>query len=427
MQPLFEPQRYIRDYFDLGDEFNFASNEDKLLEIANCVYHGFNLYSALKNHCEEHPERKSRFCRKLTEYIEMIRGGKNGTITHLYSLDLYTFEQLVDLFKEEVFRLYRFPRQGKPYFASLKEYFNPDFLKQFSCKDKNGKKEQLGYPTPLAKIPITEEELRKINPWDGLGQYVKPIENVTTLFDEEAECVLKCDEPYIKEFNERHKIKGSKYKYRIQKWPKPFVGNPLTSKVVLLSLNPGFKDKTHRMLASVMNNYYSERINKQLLDQMCLETPSMFCPNNKPGDFKITYLEAQAMVDDWYWYDKIEDFRRSARLSKNNMYHDPLYNDFSVIEYVGYASSNYKDAPNGRIFPSQNFTKLLIQYLTFNTKKTFVVTRSENRWHSFIGDEIWNKLEQENRLILGRKIRIKNLNEKGLGKKDFDRLVDIIK
>ena len=52
MQPLFEPQRYIRDYFDLGDEFNFTSNENKLLEIANCVYHGFNLYEALKEHCE---------------------------------------------------------------------------------------------------------------------------------------------------------------------------------------------------------------------------------------------------------------------------------------------------------------------------------------------------------------------------------------
>lgn len=427
MKPLFKPQRYIRDYFDYGVEFNFASKEEKLLEIANCVYHGFNLYSALKEHCKDHPERKSRFCRKLTEYIEMIRGGKNGTITHLYSLDQFTFEQLVDLFKEEVLRLYRFPRYGKPYFASVKEYYNPDFIKQFIRKDIYGKKEQMGYPTPLAKIPITEEELKEINPWDGSEQYVKPIESVTTLYDEEAECVLKCDEPYIKEFNERHKVKGSEYKYRIQKWPKPFVGNPLTSKVILLSLNPGFKERTHRMVASVMNNYYSEKINKQLLDQMSFNTPSMFCPNTKPYGYMITYLEAQAMVDDWYWYDKIENFRKSAGLSKTDMYHDTLYDVFSVIEYVGYASSNYKDAPDDRIFPSQNFTKLLIQYLTYNTKKVFVVTRSENRWHNFIGDEMWNKLEQESRLILGRNIRIKNLNENGLGKVDFDRLVNILK
>ncbi len=427
MEPLFDPQRYIRDYFDLGDEFDFASNEDKLLEIANCVYHGFNLYKALKEHCEEHPERKSSFCLKLTEYIEMIRGGKNGTITHLYGLNQYTLEQLVYLFKEEVLRLYRFPRHGKPYFASVKEYYNPDFIKQFIKKDIDGKMEQLGYPTPFVKIPITEEELREINPWDGSEQYVKPIESVTTLYDEEAKCVLKCDEPYIKEFNERHKIKGSEYKYRLQKWPKPFVGNPLTSKVILLSLNPAFKERTHRMVASIMNNYYSEAINKQLLDQMSFDTPSMFCPNTKPGDFKMTYLEAQAMVDNWYWYDKIENFRRIAGLSRTNMYHDPLYNDFSVIEYVGYASSNYDDAPNNRIFPSQNFTKLLIQYLTYYTKKVIVVTRSENRWHNFIGDEMWSILEQEGRLILGRNIRIKNLNKKGLGEEDFNRLVNSLK
>ena len=93
MKPLFEPQRYIRDYFDLGDEFNFTSNENKLLEIANCVYHGFNLYEALKEHCEEHPERKSRFCLTLTKYIELIRGEKNGVITTLYSYDQFTFKQ----------------------------------------------------------------------------------------------------------------------------------------------------------------------------------------------------------------------------------------------------------------------------------------------------------------------------------------------
>jgi hypothetical protein len=65
--------------------------------------------------------------------------------------------------------------------------------------------------------------------------------------------------------------------------------------------------------------------------------------------------------------------------------------------------------------------------LAFNSDKVFVVARSENKWHKFIGDEIWKKLEQENRLILGRKIRMQSLTEVGLGKDGFDRLVDILK
>ena len=181
------------------------------------------------------------------------------------------------------------------------------------------------------------------------------------------------------------------------------------------------------MLANAMDIHYREAINKQLIDQMSFNTPSFFCSNIKGGGLELSYQEAQAFVDNWYWYDIIEDLRDHADLPKTNLYHDPLYEKLSVIQYVGYASTEYKSAPNGRIFPSQHFTKLLIQHLAFNSDKVFVVARSENKWHKFIGDEIWNKLEQENRLILGRKIRMQSLTEVGLGKDGFDRLVDILK
>lgn len=317
-------------------------------------------------------------------------------------------------------RLFRFPRIGNPYFVPVKDYYD-GVIKHFKGKDISDLKKALGNPTPFEKIPTTEKELREINPWDGAIQFVKPLESVTTLFDKDAECVLKCDEPYIKEFNELYK--GTPCEYRIQKWPKPFIGNPLTSKVVLLSLNPGFNDRTNRMLANAMDIHYREAINKQLKDQMSFNTPSFFCSNIKDGGLELSYLEAQAFVDNWYWYDIIEDFREQAGLPKSNS----LYKNLAVIQYVGYASAEYKSAPNGRIFPSQHFTKLLIQHLAFNSDKVFVVARSENKWHKFIGDEIWNKLEQENRLILGRKIRLQSLTEVGLGKDGFDRLVEILK
>ena len=420
MEPIFKPSRYIRDYFDLGEEFDFASKEDKLLEIANCVYHGYNLYDALKEHCEEHPERDSSFCISLCQYIELVRGEQSGimvTIRHLFTL-----KQLCDLFKNEVISLYRFPRYGKPYFASVKGYYD-GIIKKYSGKGLADRKNAYGISTPLAIVPITEDELREINPWYGPEQFVKPIKG-PVLFDENTACVLKCDEPYITEFNEQYK--GTPYEYRIQKWPKPFMGNPLTAKVVLLSLNPGFKDRQKRLLAKALDIYYCEAIKKHLHEQTDLKAVSMFCPNYKSGDLDITYLEAHTLVDN-YWYDMIEKIRNDARIPKSEEYFDPLYTRLSVIEYLGYASESYEDLAKGRILPSQHFTKLLIQYLTFNSDKTFVVVRSEKRWRRLIGEEMWDYLAMNNRLILGKKARRQSLTDTGLEKEDYNRLVELLK
>ena len=89
--------------------------------------------------------------------------------------------------------------------GGLKSLHYKDVLKNFKGKDFNDIKKAFGCPTPLANVPITEDELRKINPWDGPEQFVKPIESPTVLFDENAACVLKCDEPYITDFNKQYK------------------------------------------------------------------------------------------------------------------------------------------------------------------------------------------------------------------------------
>ncbi|MCR4816058.1 MAG: hypothetical protein K5842_02595 [Bacteroidales bacterium] len=433
MKPLFEPQRDIRDYFDAGVEFNFASKEDKLLEIANCVFHGYNLYNALERYLEEHREshRRRTFCNTLCEYIGILRGDESIT-SFIHARGKLTLKQLVNLFTKEVVRLYRHPRHGKPYFASVKEYYD-DVINNFSGKDRIN---AIKRPTPLAKIPITEKELREINPWDALDgaeQYVKPIESVTTLFDERAECVLKCDKNTLDEHNKI--FKGTEYEYCGHKWPKPFIGNPFTSKVILLSLNPRFKDESHRMIAETMNIYYCEAINQQLLEQMRFNTRSLFCSDRKLGIYKTTIYEAQGLVDGWYWNNKIKDFRDKAekiglpKISPKDKQRDPLYENLSIIQYVGYASPHFEKVPKGKKFPSQYFTKLLIQYLAFNSDKVFVVARSKDKWRSSLGKEIWDKLEQDHRLICRKGGgRMHGLTETtGLEKVDFVRLVDILK
>ena len=351
----------------------------------------------------------------------MIRGGGINHIDKYVSDDKIKLKQLVKLFQDEIRNLYRFPLAQNPYFADVRHYY--DELTKRHYIDADEFRQLWCSPTPLDRIPISEEEVLSMNPWGSSLEYVDPIRGGSTIYDDNAQCVLKCDEAYISEHN-RHK--DAKYKYRIQKWPKPFLGNPLTAKVVLLSLNPGFKDWQKRVLAKALTIYYREAIFKHLVEQSGLKAVSMFCPNNKPSDLDITYLEAHTLVDN-YWYGMIEKFRNAAGIPKSNEVFDPLYTRLSVIEYMGYASKKYTDLAKGKILPSQYFSRMLIQHLTMNRKTVFVVVRSEERWRKLLGERIWNKLEQEDRLIVGRKIICQSLTATGLGENEFLKLVNLLK
>ena len=94
---------------------------------------------------------------------------------------------------------------------------------------------------------------------------------------------------------------------------------------------------------------------------------------------------------------------------------------------MGYASKNYKDLAKGIILLSQYFSRMLIQHLTMNRKTAFVVVRAEEQWRKLLGERIWNKLEQEDRLIVSRKIRRQSLTATGLGENGFRKLVNLLK
>jgi hypothetical protein len=195
--------------------------------------------------------------------------------------------------------------------------------------------------------------------------------------------------------------------------PEPFNGNPLRSKVVILSLNPGYKYRVNNLVARLLQMIQPiEEAVKQHKDlQLKLSVGSFFCKrnHNKAGGV-LSYRDAHCMLDDWYWYDIFEEFRKNAELEPENDTNDIIFNHTSLVQYVGYISKSWKSLPN--ILPSQRFTKLLIQYLTLNTDTLFVISRSESEWKELIGDEIRDILESENRLIHRKKYDVTNKNGK---------------
>ena len=71
----------------------------------------------------------------------------------------------------------------------------------------------------------------------------------------------------------------------------------------------------------------------------------------------------------------------------------------------------------------------MVKYLATKTDKTFLVLRSEKLWKEVFGEEIWNKLENEGRMVTKGHKGMSQKISRGNLKKDngFDKLVNILK
>ena len=391
-----------RTYFDDGaDEFKDITFEEKLLEIAYCVWHGLSLYDEIKTTLQEHTSvNESTIKRCLFMYIEYLRSGDFKNISYVIlnkKLNGKTgIKQAAALLSDELMLRYRLPANGEPHYLAIAHW---------KYKELEGKVDYTK-PTTVLAIPLTEQEILDINPWQSI--YVNP--NRSALYDPDAEWLLIEDEKMIKDFNEKT---DKEYRFELGMRPEPFNGNPLRSKVVILSLNPGYKYRVNNLVARLLQMIQpiEEAVKQHKNLQLKLSVSSFFCKrnHNKAGGV-LSYRDAHCMLDDWYWYDIFEEFRKNAELEPENDTNDIIFNHTSLVQYVGYISKSWKSLPN--ILPSQRFTKLLIQYLALNTDTLFVISRSESEWKELIGDEIWDMLESENRLVHRKKYDVTNKNGK---------------
>ena len=398
--------RTIRAYFGIGAESEALSIDKKLLELGYCLWQGLDLYSAVKSYLEGHAEHEDSIKSGIANAIETLRGDEShqGRLTYLLTIQGGTadgqtikplsMKKLVELFSAELLLRYR-----------------PHYLIEYHCNYKELAEKYDGMelvnvllsPMPATDMPISEQELKDINPWKSLYEYINPIDDV--FFDKDSNWLLKDDAYYIKEFNRANK---GDFEFITNIRPEPFVGNPLTSKVVILSLNPGYIYRVNDMLVRVLPPQITEVIKYQLNAQLSFRAKSFMCENTNTS-WNVTYREAQNMIGDWYWYDIFENFRKEAGLSAEDSPEDVIYDNVSIIQYIGYASKSYKSLPAGVMLPSQRFTRLLVHYLAINKKDVlFVVSRSEREWRKLIGDEIWTLLEQENRLVHRKQFTNKN-------------------
>lgn len=386
-----------RTYFDdLSEEYKDASTDKKLLEIAYCIWHGLSLYDEVKTMLQEHTQVKEHTIKScLLSYIEYLRSGDMKNKSYIILKDKLTLKQASDLLSEELMLRYRLPANGTDnhYLVTAhwdyNETQNKDYFK----------------PTKVSAVPLTEQEIRDTNPWQS--SYVRP--NPSALYDPDAEWLLTCDEQIIKEFNQKNK--NTDYKFMLGMRPEIFNGNPLKSKVVILSLNPGYVYRVNNLYVRLLQMVQpiEEAVKQHKDNQLKLSASSFFCQRNQTNDGgMISYRDAHCAVDDWYWYDIFKEFRKKAGLPDENDMNDVIFNNVSLVQYVGYISKSWKSLH--KLLPSQRFTRILIHYLALNTDTLFVVSRSEKLWKRLIGDEIWEMLDNDKRLVHRKKFE----NKKGI-------------
>ena len=187
----------------------------------------------------------------------------------------------------------------------------------------------------------------------------------------------------------------SEHQYKLNVPAYPWYGNPLTAKVIVLSLNPGYVEheskiaSLYRFLPQGMVEGYAEHLRSMLTFQC-----RGFLPEDCGGN-GITARDLANIHQSYYWEDRLT---RAFVNEDTGLSFENINDRFAVIQYVGYSSKAYSPFKKGHTLPSQHYTKQLIQYILHNNPETiFIVARAEKCWRALLGN-MWDN----NRFFVSR-------------------------
>lgn len=232
---------------------------------------------------------------------------------------------------------------------------------------------------------------------------------------EEDELIYPGDETFIHQFNAKNK---PLYQYVVGVPPMPFSGNLLDAKVVILTLNPGYVAKENK-------DACMERPIREKEQLMCLMKNALLFRNDAIYDnYEISRIQG-----DHYWEHSFASLAMEAYGRPSTEVGHPIYHDIAFMQFIGYHSVKFKHSVGVKHLPSMVYTSLLAKYLATKTDKVFLILRSETQWKELFGEELWEQLQEEGRVITKGHKGVSQYITRGNIKKDngYDRLVEILK
>lgn len=416
----------VRSYIDgFAHEFSETDEWTKIAHIAYRLKRGVNLMPSFMEDIEQHMadpayhNYENTAKQSIASYIELLRIDENYVLS-MELAESNTFPKLFQLLTEEI--LYRYWEENvnddkiECHFDDV--HYDYDEIASRYADATTARRDFIKYISTsqetLRNIEVDKHSIKQKNGW---AMVAENLYGLTLWSDkEEDERIYPGDASYIHDFN--NKVE-SKYKYVVGVPPMPFSGNLLDAKVVILTLNPGYVENVNKNLCLNMDDKTEK---KQLLS--LLRNALTFRSEGIYDENKCSRVQGA-----YYWQEAFDKLAMEAYGRSSSEICHPIYHDIAFFQFIGYHSEKFRYSAGIKHLPSTIFTNLLAKYLATKTDKTFLVLRSESLWKETFGEELWDKLEEEGRLITkGHKGMSQKITRGNLKKENgFDKLVQILK
>lgn len=205
------------------------------------------------------------------------------------------------------------------------------------------------------------EELKKSNPWKEIFDYEEEVLLQRVLNEEKF--IYSKDVEIIDEFNKKVQSKGKDSVFVTSLLPKPYRGNLKDPKLVILSLNPSYKERVKKTMFKMLKLEHQLRFIELAKKNALLE-----------DDSKIIFDDVDIVTDNGYWQDKLSDLISNPEVDASKI---------GLIQFVPYASEHFDSNswPNNAELETQKFSVEIIRRLLYKDESTlFLVMRAKKRW-----------------------------------------------
>lgn len=410
----------MRAYIDSNsDEFKRITMEEKLCNLGFAVTRGFNLYAEIKKDISEHIKNtqywnyEDNTKKSLFSYIDYLRETENLLTETLLGQKDVDLIQLVNLLIEEILLRYNEcpDMNSKEYtinFISIPIDYTA-VINRYNIKYSDDKLSCYNYlltsQESISKASISKDYILYLNRWKEL---LPKLSGYDLYFA--YDMVFPSDEEYVSAYNKKQKDRPAK-QLVLNVPPEPWSGNILNSKLVILSLNPGYVEHLNKNLANMFKPQMAEEIMEDKRKVLSMEGCT------------FDYYEPTRILSDYYWRKNILPLGIAVYGERDK---EKIFNQISLCQYLAYTSL---EAPSiKKLFPSQRFTKMVLLYLATSLKDVkFLVLRASTQWKTLMGEGLWNYLLYNNRLLVSEHYRNQCLTEKNIGIENYKIIVEHLK
>lgn len=357
------PKTY-RVYFDpLCDEYKRYPVQDKLLDLAYVITHGFNVKKAIKWILENHPHVSKRNIQRALWSLTAAANHVDDASDLGNSLDTD-----IDIFIEDLLRYYRLPLDN-----SIPHFLEKDFRH------------------------VSEQTVYSCNGWEPASENV----NQYQMYKKDDFVFYPGDAEQIQKYHQADIDSGKIGQiFPVGPCPEPWYGNPITAKIIILGNMPQYDDFITRCSNIVLSfePRLMESVQSMVRNWLSLSGEGIY-DDFEFGDSGITISEAYNSQTYRHWIKELNSLATEMDIPAKD-----LLENVCVINANAYYSVGGHDPLVAGILPSQYYLRVLINYLVNNSsvKPIFILpsSRLSKVWKKVLGYWIENDLMLSPNLIL---------------------------